>query len=113
MTRYLNLWVVVKNGCIIMTGKDEKGITLADLAGSLVEVRIIEPEMTEKKGQQYLIITGEYESNEVKFGVIGGKNIENVLKHGRKENGSLFVKVPEKILKPTDDGKVQWINFGY
>ena len=102
--------------------KDQKGISLADLAGSLVEVRIVHPQFSEKRGNAYLLIDGEYNGKDVKFGIVGQSKIESILQnHGRseikKENGeevnTMYVKVPEKVLKLTDDGKIQWINFDY
>ncbi|NHJ26262.1 MAG: hypothetical protein EAX89_16915 [Candidatus Lokiarchaeota archaeon] len=102
--------------------KEQKGISLADLAGSLVEVRIIQPQFSEKRGSAFLTILCEYDGKEVQFGIVGQSKIDSILEnHGRveiqnvkgEEVKTMFLKVPEKVLKLTDDGKIQWINFDY
>lgn len=92
---------------------DEEGISLTDLAGSLVEIRIIDSQNTQKRGQTNLIITGMYGEKEVKFGVIGDKAIASFLSHGRRDKDQIFVNVPEKMLGMTQDNKIQWLNFEY
>ena len=77
-------------------------------------MRIVDSQQSIKRGQMHLILEVEDDDNKTaKFGVIGEKVITAFLTHGKKKNGQLFVDVPEKILKETDDGKIQWINFEY
>lgn len=96
-----------------MVKDQEQGISLTDLAGELVDVRVIDTQQTQKKGQNHLICEVEHNGSNVKFGVIGQNSINSVLKHGIKRDDGIYLKVPEKILKMTDEGKIQWINFEY
>lgn len=93
--------------------QDKVGIQLSDLMGSLVTVRIVDAQSTQKNKQDVLIVTCEHKKKQVKFGVISDSAIKSFLNHGRKENNQIQVEIPEKILNESQDGKIQWLNFAY
>jgi len=93
--------------------KDNSGLQLSDLMGSLITVRLIDAQSTQKNKQDVIIVTCEYEGNQMKFGVISESAIAAFLAHGKKENGQITMEVPERILSSTPDGKIAWLNFAY
>jgi hypothetical protein len=94
--------------------KDNSGLQLSDLMGSLVSVRLIDAQSTQKNKQDVIIVSAEYGDSQVKFGVISENAIKAFLAHGTKdESGIIMIEVPERILSQTPDGKIAWLNFAY
>ncbi len=94
--------------------KSKLGIQLSDLMGSLKSVRIIGTKSTKKGDVPILTIDAQLEDeSNITFGIITQEAIESFLAHGKKENGSIFVEVPEKLLAKTEGKQISWLNFVY
>ena len=81
------------------------GLRIEDLPGEkLVVVELLSFKRTRRK--DVYILEVEYEGDRYRVGVVGDDVLKSILKLGWKEDGKIYLKLPQRVLRH----EIGWLN---